>query len=36
MKRWQGGERAFAVEVIGRDEQPRRVEFSGKRVIVKL
>jgi alpha-glucosidase len=36
MKKWSGGTREFLVEVVGRNATPQRVEFSGKRVTVKL
>jgi alpha-glucosidase (family GH31 glycosyl hydrolase) len=36
MKKWSGGTREFLIEVVGRDAAPQRVEFSGKRVTIKL
>lgn len=36
MKRWPGGVRTFAVEAVGANVKPRRVEFRGERVVVEL
>jgi alpha-glucosidase/alpha-D-xyloside xylohydrolase len=36
MKKWPGGARIFTVEVAGSDAQPKRVEFRGERVQMKL
>jgi len=36
MKRWPGGARVFAVEVVGSDAQPKRVEFKGERIQAAL
>jgi len=36
MKKWLGGAREFAVEVVGGQAKQRRVEFQGSKVQVKL
>jgi alpha-glucosidase/alpha-D-xyloside xylohydrolase len=36
MKTWLGGTREFAVETVGSDAKPKRIEFKGQRVEVSL
>lgn len=36
MRQWPGGARVFTIEVVGRDVQPKRVEFCGEPVEVTL
>jgi hypothetical protein len=36
MKKWPGGVREFAAEIVGGDAKPRNIEFKGERVEVRL
>jgi alpha-glucosidase/alpha-D-xyloside xylohydrolase len=36
MKKWVGGTREFAVEIVGSKTEPKQVKFSGKPVTVNL
>jgi len=36
MKKWPGGVREFAVEIVGGGAKPKRVEFRGERLMVEL